>query len=98
MPFPEDVGTITCRCVVERGAPVLFVSHAGNDWQMYCSDKNHDFEDEAAMQRDLVVVHIAHLVRQDSTLDELSSLPEDWGAERSAVGKAWTTFEDRDDA
>ena len=97
MPFPDGLGTITCRCVLEKGAPVLFVSHAGNDWQMYCRAENHDFEDEAAMKRDLVLVHIKHLVSYDPTLDALSNLPVDMGAEREYIGAQWTTFEDSDD-
>ena len=60
MPFIEGLGTITCRCVLENGEPVLFVAHAGNDWQIYCRAENHDFNDSAAMKRDLVLVHIKH--------------------------------------
>ena len=96
MPFPDELGVICCRCVLEKSAAVLFVSHAGNDWQMYCSDRNHDFNDEVAMRHDLRVVHMAHLIARDPTLNEISNLPVDMGAERDAIGAAWTTFDDRD--
>lgn len=64
---------------------------------MYCDEKNHDFEDERAMKRDLVLVHIAHLVAKDHTLHEVVDLPIDMGAERIEVGGKWTRFRDEDD-
>jgi hypothetical protein len=97
MPFPDNLGVITCRCVLEAGKPVLFVSHAGGDWQMYCHDSNHDFQDEAAMKNELVVVHVAHLLAQDATLNDVADLAVDMGAERSHPGGPWTRFEDADD-
>ncbi len=97
MPFPDHLGVITCRCVIERHEPVCFVSHAGGDWQMYCADANHDFDDAAAMKVELRVVHAAHLVALDPTLDDISDLPVDMGAERAGIGGAWTRFENADD-
>lgn len=97
MSFEANVGTIACRCVVEEGKPILFVSHAGGDWQMYCHDSNHDFDDEEALKEVMRVVHIAHLVARDPTLNQISDLPEDMGAERTEVGGRWTRFEDKDD-
>jgi hypothetical protein len=97
MPFPDNLGVITCRCVLEAKEPVLFVSHAGEDWQMYCRDTNHDFEDEVAMKNELVLVHVAHLLAQDPTLNDISDLPVDMGAERSHVGGSWTWFENADE-
>lgn len=98
MPFPDNLGVITCRCVLETKEPVLFVSHAGGEWQMYCRDTNHDFEDEEAMKKELLLVHVAHLLAQDTTLNEISDLQMDMGAERSHVGGSWTRFENADDA
>jgi hypothetical protein len=97
MAFSDSLGVIICRCVLETTEPVLFVSHAGGDWQMYCRDTNHNFEDELAMKSELVVAHIAHLVAQDPTLNEISDLAVDMGAERSHVGGAWTGFKDSDE-
>jgi hypothetical protein len=97
MSFLDNLGVITCRCVTEKNEPVLFVSHAGGAWQMYCRDTNHDFEDEMAMKRELVLVHVAHLVARDATLNDISDLPIDMGAERSHIGGLWTRFENADD-
>lgn len=97
MSFPDNLGVITCRCVLETKKPVLFVSHAGGDWQMYCDDANHDFEDELAMKNELVVVHVVHLLAQDATLNEIADLPVDMGAERSHVGSSWVRFENADE-
>ena len=97
MSFTENLGVITCRCVMERDIPVRFVSHAGGDWQMYCHDSNHDFTDDESMHKEFVVVHVAHLLARDPSLEELSELPVDVGAERSEVGAPWVRFEDKDD-
>ena len=97
MGFPENIGTIACRCVVENGAPVLAVSHAGGDWQMYCRFENHNFASQAAMAEELVLVHAAHLAGLDPTLEAVADLPPDMGAERSAPGAEWSRFEDSDE-
>lgn len=78
MTFPDDLGTIACRCVIEGTKPVLFVSHAGGDWQMYCHYSNHDFNDEQAMSNDLRVVHVAHLVARDPTFSKWQTFPSTW--------------------
>ena len=97
MSFREDLGVITCRCAVEQSKPILFVSHAGADWQMYCDDKNHDFGDSLAMERDLVLVHISHLIAKDPSLNAIAELLVDMAAERNAPGSSWTRFSDSDD-
>jgi hypothetical protein len=97
MPFRDDLGVITCRCVLEAQKPVLFVSHAGGDWQMYCHYSNHDFDDEQAMKKELTVVHVAHLVARDTTLNDVADLSIDMGAERTHIGGAWTRYEDKDE-
>ena len=82
---------------MEDGKAVLFVSHAGGDWQMYCHDSNHNFNDEDALKKEIVTVHVAHLVARDPTLNDVADLPEDMGAERTEVGGNWTRFEDKDE-
>jgi hypothetical protein len=76
---------------------VNFVSHAGGDWQMYCDDKAHDFNDPKVLKNDLALVHVAHLLAKDGTLEEIADLPIDVGAERDYVGGPWIRFEDKDD-
>ena len=95
--FPENLGVVACRCVLEHGKPVLFVTHAGGDWQMYCHWKNHDFSSQEVQKNELCLVHVEHLLAQDQTLTLLADLPIDMGAERSALGAAWTRYEDKDD-
>ncbi|MBK7352463.1 MAG: hypothetical protein IPI97_09410 [Nitrosomonas sp.] len=97
MSFPDNLSVITCRCVLEAKKPVLFVSHSGGDWQMYCDDANHDFEDEEAIKSELIVVHVAHLVAQDATLNDIADLPVDMGAERSQISGSWIRFENTDE-
>lgn len=96
--FADDLGVITCRCVLEQGKPILFVSHAGGDWGMYCHDSNHDFGDEAALAAEMRLVHIGHLVAGDSTLNQIADLPVDMEAARAEVGDNWTRFKDEDEA
>ena len=96
MPFPDNLGTIACPCVISGSKPVLFVSHGGGDWQMYCHWKNHNFEDHEVLKT-LSVVHVAHLVARDATINEVADLPADMGAERTHVGAMWQRYEDEDD-
>lgn len=97
MTFPENLGVISCNCVILEEKPVLFVSHAGGDWQMYCHWKNHDFNDPNTLKNELKLIHVAHLVSRDPSLNEVSSLPVDMGAERETVGDSWHYFSDSDD-
>jgi hypothetical protein len=82
---------------MEQSKPILFVSHAGTDWQMYCDDKNHDFDDVLAMKRDLILVHVTHLLAIDPSLNAIADLPTDMAAEREAVGSSWMRFSNSDD-
>ncbi len=95
--FPDGLGVIACRCVIEGRLPVLFASHAGGDWQMYCDWRSHDFDSPAALKNELALVHIEHLIAQDETLMSLADLPLDTGAERLAVGRPWERYEDKDE-
>lgn len=97
MPYPEQLGVITCRCVLGDSKPVLWVSRAGGDWQMYCHWSNHDFDSPETLTRELALVHVAHLVAMDSTLEDVVDLPVDMAAERQFVGGEWERYEDRDD-
>jgi hypothetical protein len=97
MSFREDLGVVTCRCAIEQSKPILFVSHAGGDWQMYCDDKNHDFDDVLAIKRDLVLVNVSHLLATDPSLNVIADLPIDMAAERETVGSCWTQFSNSDD-
>ncbi len=43
------------------------------------------------------VVHVAHLVASDGTLEAVSDLAIDMAAERRVVGGPWKRYEDKDD-
>lgn len=95
--FAENLGTIACRCVAEQSAPVLAVSRAGGDWQMYCGFDRHDFSEADVVRNELVLVHVARLAAMDPSLYEIADLPVDMGAERKAMGQAWLRFPDADE-
>ena len=97
MPFDERLGAITCQCVLHEEKPVLWVSRAGGDWQMYCHWENHDFESPEALATELTLVHVAHLLAIDRTLEAVADLAVDMAAERQFVGGAWERYADSDD-
>ncbi len=77
--------TIVCRNVLERGKPVLFVSHDEVDeWQMLCGIEHHGDDAE-----DPEVVDVATLVARDASLAPLLDLPLGWMAERERANDAW---------
>lgn len=96
MGFVDGLGVIACRCVIFDGKHVHFVSHAGGDWQMYCRDTNHDFTDDCAMGRDLALVNVCHLVERDNSLNVVSDLAVDMGAERASLADPWVRFHNAD--
>lgn len=96
MSFPENLGVISCDCVISGGKPVLAVSHAGGDWQMYCSWSGHDFASTDIAQ-ELKLVGIGHLLARDPGLALLADLPVDRGAERVSLTQSWVFFDDSDD-
>lgn len=82
--------------MIDNKKPVLFVSHAGGDWQFYCSDINHDFSDDETIGSEVSLVHVFHLLDKDPTLFEIEGLPVDMGATRLFVGGKWEFFVDKD--
>jgi hypothetical protein len=97
MTYPENLGVISCNCVTLHKKPVLYVSHAGEEWQMYCHWKNHDFSDSAVLKNELHLIHVTHLVSRDPSLNDVSDLPVDMGADRDSISSPWVRFEDGDD-
>jgi hypothetical protein len=71
-----------CSHVLNHTSPVLLVLHEGGDWQLLCGGV-HDPDEVPA------VAGINHLLERDPTLHEVTDLPDEHEAERSAVGMPW---------
>ncbi|HEU4753169.1 MAG TPA: hypothetical protein VFU47_08670, partial [Armatimonadota bacterium] len=73
------------RGVMERGEPILLVTHEIEDgaWQ---------FIGYEADPEDLVVVCLEHAFHTDPSVGQLADLPRGWGAERPTAESPWTRF------
>ena len=90
--FREDckLGVYTTRQVLE-GAPILRVSHeTDGDWQFLC--------DTTTDVADLKIVCLEHIVKRDSSVNELFQLNYGWTAWRESVEDDWETWKDQDEA
>ena len=63
--------------------PILLVSRADGDWQLLCGGL-HDEDAEGPL-----IAHLGHLLEADPTLEEVLELPDEFEAERAAVGEPW---------
>lgn len=79
---PRNQAAFVCAHVFAASRPILLVSRAGGDWQFLCGDAHPGGSEPR-------VIGIGHLLDRDPTLLELDSLPENWEAERNAVGGTW---------
>ena len=91
MDFPFDekpnVTVMTCRHVLDDGAPVLYASHDAEDgmWQFLCG--------EAHQVEDARIVGLREIYERDKSLAEIARLPLGCAAERTGIGGEWTRFE-----
>jgi hypothetical protein len=88
-PVPPDAEALTCTHVLEKGHPLLWVARQGDpargeDWSLHCGAAGHA-DDE------VVVVHLAHLVRAAPGVRAVADLPLGWEAGRSDVDSEWRT-------
>ena len=88
-PVPSDAPALTCRHVSDEGAPVLWVAREsdasrGEDWSLHCGAAGHA-DDE------IVVIHLAHLVRGAPSVRALATLLLDWEADRPDVDSPWVS-------
>lgn len=75
-------GIFSIRDIVFKNMPVLHVTHdIDGDWQFL------DLKD--ADEKEIVFVHSEHLLERDSTLKDVSDLPEGWHAWRSNIESKW---------
>ncbi len=81
--FREDknLGVFTTKQFLEENRPIVKVVHdEDGDWQ---------FLTENAELKDAKIVHLAHLIEKDKTLNELFRLDYCESAERNFVGDNW---------
>lgn len=79
----ENTATITLKRIVNRTAPILWVSHDIDDggWQF--------LDGEAVTEADASVVSLREILELDPTIKDIADLPLGWQAERTGVGKPW---------
>lgn len=83
-PFADPMNAVafSTRQVVERGYPVLRVSHDyDGDWQILCGT--------SIDVKDLVVVCFACAYQRDQSIAELAQMPRGWTAWRNCIGAVW---------
>ncbi|MEL6923342.1 MAG: DUF4262 domain-containing protein [Bacteroidota bacterium] len=82
----KHLDVITTRQVME-GAPILHVMHTeSGEWQFHS-------EAEPA-QADVAIVKLGQLVHMDPTLNQLSAMPKQHYAFRSAANSPWEVFDE----
>ncbi|MCI9284629.1 MAG: hypothetical protein HFJ91_02255 [Muribaculaceae bacterium] len=84
-PFDDapDTATIICSHVLEHNAPILYVSHDGDDgmWQFLCG-RVHDTADAKLVSLRWVFDH-------DRSIGALKDMPPGYVAERDSVEGRW---------
>jgi hypothetical protein len=91
---PNESAAVALRCrnVVERGAPILYVSHdRDGDWQVLCGGNEYDDSAQA------VISHLEHFVEADASLLSLADLAAGFYAERTDVRSPWMRRKSEDD-
>jgi hypothetical protein len=84
-PFADapNTASITTIRVLEGQAPILLVTHDGDDggWQFLCGTTDDPSDGR--------VVGLGRMYARDPTLGEVADLPEGWRASRERVGAPW---------
>ena len=85
----HDASIVSCKRVVEEGAPILFISHdRDGDWQILCGGNEHDDPDNIRF-----VCSICAMDRHPE-LVKFQTLPLGSCAERdNAESQNWKIFE-----
>jgi len=82
---PPDVAVIVSRKIVVEHEWIAYVSHDSGDgaWQF------HVTQTEPVKERDAMVVSLQSIVKIDSSVVELASLPPGWHAWRASKDAVW---------
>ena len=80
---PPNTAALTTRDILERGAPILYVTHDADDggWQFLPGGKV-----DPSQAR---IVGLGRICRHDGTVREIADLPEGWHAWRDHPGAPW---------
>ncbi len=78
-----DCGVFTCRSIIERGRPILFVSHDSDDhgWQ-FLDGGDADLEDA-------MLVCLSHIAQLDPSVVQLASMAPGYIAWRETADAPW---------
>lgn len=80
----SDVAGVVQRTIIDDGLPVLVVIHDDDgDW-LICDGINDPNQAGACM-----IVHLAHVIDRDPTLEEVMDLPRGWAAFRKSRMSPW---------
>ena len=91
--FPDDLGAVVQRTVLDGQLPALVVAHAANgDWMV--GDGINDPNEPAAT----VATHMRHVVARDASVGPLAALAPGKRADRRSAADPWVvsdfTYED----
>ncbi|MQP25832.1 hypothetical protein GFJ94_12230 [Flavobacterium sp. LMO8] len=76
----------TFEHVFEEGKDILYVSHdEDGDWQFMCGESNHVPENGK-------LICLEHIIKLDSTLNEIAEIPLGHVAERKKRGEKWEIY------
>ncbi len=84
---PENTACMVCSHVLEKQAPILYVSHDDDDgmWQFLCGAENHETQDAK-------IIALVEAVNLDSTINALYEMPLGVGATRESINDDWQPF------
>lgn len=84
---PENTACITCRHVIEKERPILYVTHDIEDgsWQFMCGMDDHTTADAK-------IVSLKNITSIDLTVNDLFEMPLGFGAERKSITAKWEPF------
>ena len=82
---PPNVAVLTSADIVDRGLPIVYVSHDADDgaWQF------HSRNGAPGQELDARVVGLQTILELDPSIGSLADLPLGWCATRATVGEAW---------
>jgi hypothetical protein len=82
--FPDDLGAVVQRTVLEGRRPALFVAHAADgDWMV------GDGVGDPNVPGATVATHIRHVVTRDPGVGALATLPPGRRADRPTAADPW---------